>query len=100
MGVLLFVLRGLFYNLIPSKNKGYKAVLKTTRRLHNVCKTHGIILSGAIEGDISLRETFKEGFDRVLNTKIRYLSTKDDRLLAVLERKSMYCCIKDTLNLV
>ena len=74
MGVLLFVLRGLFYNLIPSKNKGYKAVLKTTRRLHNVCKTHGIILSGTTEGDISLRETFKEGFDRVLNTKIRCLS--------------------------
>ena len=77
MGVLLFVLRGLFYNLIPSKNKGYKAVLKTTRRLHNVCKTHGIILSGAPEGDISLRETFKEGFDRgrhknwVLESEVR-----------------------------
>ena len=35
---------------------------------------HEITLSGVPEGDISLRETFKEGFDRVLNTKNRCLS--------------------------
>lgn len=69
-------------------------MLKTTRRLHNVCKTHGITLSGTPEGDISLRETFKIGFDRVLNTKIRCLSPKDEGLLTVLERKSMYCLYK------